>query len=335
LIDRGSTRARHVLALDFGGTKLAAAIVDAATGTVTAHTRRPTPAPEGADASLGVALEACRHVLEHSPVSRESLTAIGISFGGPVSANRTEVIRSMHVGAWDGAALPHTLHEQFGLPAFMENDANAAALAEATHGAGSEAGVVLYVQVSTGIGAGLVVNRVLYRGRGGGGELGHVVVDPDGPMCGCGNRGCLESVASGWALARDAERALQDAPPGSELHRLGREHSRPSAETLIAAARHGDEAARAILQPAFSALGIAIANCVNLLDPDCVVLGGGITNGGDILVPIVQARLAEHVVAHLRDPDRLAVSRLGAHAPLVGAAVLADLLVREQAEAVE
>jgi glucokinase len=242
-----------------------------------------------------------------------------------VSPTRTEVIRSMHVGAWDGAALPSVLSERFGLPAFMENDANAAALAEATHGAGAAAAVVLYVQVSTGIGAGIVIDGALYRGGGGGGELGHVLVDADGPLCGCGKKGCLESVASGWALARDAQRLLRDAPPDTELARLGRENAEASAETLVDAARKGDEAARAILQPAFSALGIAIANCVNLLDPTRVVLGGGIANASDVLVPIVRAMLAEHVVPHLRDPDRLVPSSLGAHAPLVGAALVADL----------
>jgi glucokinase len=236
----------------------------------------------------------------------------------------------MHVSAWDGASLPHALSQQFGLPAYMENDANAAALAEATHGAGPRARVVLYVQISTGIGAGLVIDGAVYHGRGGAGELGHVVVDPDGPICSCGNRGCLESIASGWALARDAERALRDAPNNSELGRLKTQHANANAESLITAARRGDQAARAILDPAFSALGTAVANCVNLLDPDLVVLGGGVANAPDILLPIVQAKLAEHVVAHLRDPHRLRLSHFGAHAPLVGAAVVADLLVHGQ-----
>jgi glucokinase len=206
----------------------------------------------------------------------------------------------------------------------MENDANAAAFAEATCGAGADGAVVLYVQVSTGIGAGIVIDRVLYRGGGGAGELGHVVVDPHGPICGCGKKGCLESVASGWALARDAEHALRDPAPSSELDRLKHQHTEPSAETLIGAARQGDQAAQAIVQRAFSALGIAIANCVNVLDPARVVLGGGIASAPDMLFPVVQAQLAEHVVSHLRNRDRLVGSRFGAHAPLIGAALLAD-----------
>jgi glucokinase len=230
----------------------------------------------------------------------------------------------MHVRAWEGMALPDALSDCFGLPAFMENDANAAALGEATHGAGAGARVVLYVQISTGIGAGLVIDRVLYCGRGGAGELGHVVVDPHGPQCVCGNRGCLESIASGWALARDAECALRDPAPGSELDRLKREDAEPSAEILIRAARRGDETARAIVQPAFSALGTVIANCVNLLDPDLVILGGGITGAPDVLLPPMQASLSEQVVHHLRAPGRLVSSRLGPHAPLIGAALVAD-----------
>ena len=294
----------HVLAVDFGGTKIAAAIVDAASGAIQAHTRRPTPAHEGARASVAVALEACDELLRAG-----SPTAIGISFGGPVNAARTHVIRSMHVGAWSDAPLPEIFSEHFGMPATLENDANAAALAEAVHGAGSRDRVVLYVQVSTGIGAGLVVDGVLYRGRAGAGELGHLVVDPEGPPCGCGNSGCLEAIASGWALARDAA-SVQGAGA--------------SAETLFAAARDGDEPARAIVEHAFSALGMALAGCINLLDPARVVLGGGIVNASDVLLPIVRAKLADHVVPHLRDPDRLVLSGLGPDAPLVGAAMLAS-----------
>ncbi len=259
-------------------------------------------------ASMRAVLEACDSVLSAGTVPAGSLLGAGISFGGPVSADGKDVVRSMHVDAWEGVALPELVSSRFGIPATMENDANAAALAEATFGAGRDAGSVLYVQVSTGIGAGLVVGGRLHRGRGGAGELGHVVVDPAGPECACGNRGCLEAVAAGWALARDARR-------------IG---AGPDAKALIAAATAGDGKARAVVTAAFATLGVAIANAVNLLDPDVVAVGGGIAQASGILGPALEAALAAHVLPHLRDPGRLVFAELGGQAPLVGAAVAAD-----------
>lgn len=262
-------------------------------------------------------LEACDDVLGRSPIPTGSLLGVGISFGGPVTADGRQVVRSMHVSAWDGASLPAELARRFQLPTVMENDANAAALAEASFGAGRNASSMLYVQVSTGIGAGLVLNGDLYRGRGGAGELGHVVVDANGPACGCGNRGCLEAVASGWALARDSQRidAGEDAT------------------TLLAAASRNEEAPRAIIQTAFSALGTAIANTINLLDPEVVVVGGGIAQSPELLLPILQAELARHVVPHLHDGHRLVLSELGARAPLIGAGVAIDKRPKDQGAA--
>jgi glucokinase len=241
-------------------------------------------------------------------VPLEELRGIGISFGGPVARDRRSIVRSMHVDAWEQTALPDALSRRFGLAATMENDANAAALAEARCGAGRGVRDLLYVQVSTGIGSGLVFAGALHRGRGGAGELGHVVVDSNGPPCVCGKRGCLESVAAGWAIARDGELAAVGL----------------DAEEVIAAARTGDEAASRIIERAFSALGVAVANAINLLDPERVVLGGGIASAEDLLLPHLHATIAEHVVPHLRDATRLVRSQLGPDAPLVGAAIAAD-----------
>jgi glucokinase len=299
---------RPYLCLDFGGTKVAAAVIDAATGVVEREARRPTPVQDGADGGLRAAFDAAAEVLGARPESDPALRGVGISFGGPVAADGRSVLRSMHVGAWSGVGLPELVARRFGLPAVMANDADAAAVGEATFGAGRDASTVLYVQVSTGIGAGLVIDGRLHRGRGGAGELGHVVVDPDGEACACGKRGCLESVAAGWALAGVARRL----GTGSD------------AEALIDAARGGHPRARAAVDAAFSALGMAVANAVNLLDPDRVVVGGGIAQAADVLLPALGAALGEHVVPDLRDPERLVLSGLGTRAPLVGAAVLAD-----------
>lgn len=321
----GAEEARTYLCLDFGGTKLAAGIVDATSGRVLAVATRRTPAEEGAEASVGLALEACDDVLARGPVQVDALLGIGISFGGPVASGGDAVIRSMHVRSWEGAELPERLSKRFGLPAVMENDANAAALAEAHHGAGVGASSLLYVQASTGVGAGVVIDGRVFRGRGGAGELGHVVVDPDGALCGCGKRGCLESVAAGWAIARDANQALTGSTRASELRGLANTRAAAlDAEAVIEAARRSDKLARELIARAFAALGVAVANSINLLDPDVIVLGGGMIRASDLLLPAIESELAEHVVPHLRDPSRLVLSHLGPDAPLVGAAVAAD-----------
>ena len=316
--------ARHHLCLDFGGTKLAAGIVDAMSGCVLAVATRPTPAEDGAEASLRVALEACDDALARGPVGVEALRGIGISFGGPVASGGGAVVRSMHVGSWEGAELPERLSRRFGLRTVMENDANAAALAEARHGAGTGTSSLLYVQASTGIGAGLVIDGRVFRGRGGAGELGHVVVDPGGALCVCGNRGCLESVAAGWAIARDATDALTRSSRASVLRGPVRARVALDAEAVIEAARRSDGRARELVARAFTALGVAVANSINLLDPDVVVLGGGISRASDLLLPVIESALAEQVVPHLRDPARLVLTQLGPDAPLIGAAVAAD-----------
>jgi glucokinase len=203
----------------------------------------------------------------------------------------------MHLPGWEDVSLPDLVESRLGLPATLENDGDAAALGEWTHGAGRGARDLVYLQVSTGVGSGLVLDGELRRGS----ELGHVTAEEDGRVCPCGKRGCLETVAAGWALARD-----------------GRD-----AKAVIDAARAGDAEAGAVVARAFAALGTALANVVNLLAPEVVVVGGGVAQAADLLFPALERGLERGVVPHLRGGTRLEAAQLGADAPLVGAAVAA------------
>lgn len=296
----------YVLAVDFGGTKLAAAVVDVARGELVVSARCPTPAG-GAEASLAALIALAQAALRQSP---GPVTAIGISFGGPVSADRRTVLRSMHVGAWEGISLPARLSAVLGLPAAMDNDGNLAALGEWAFGAGRGVRSLLYIQVSTGIGAGLVLEGQVYRGQGLAGEFGHLTVMPDGPCCSCGKRGCVESLASGWALARDGQAQLGGAPP-------------PDAEQVLVAARAGNPVAQAIVRRAFTALGQGIAAAITLLDPELVVLGGGVARAEDWMRPLVTAALADYLPPMLQGRTRLEFSPLHGSETLLGAALLA------------
>lgn len=297
------------MCFDLGGTKLVGALVDVGAGRVLDESRVATPVDNGARGSLEEILRLGRLVLDKAERSGSAVSGVGVSFGGPISHDRQTIVRSMHVSDWDNHPLPAWLAGEFSLPAAMENDANAAVLAEAAYGAGRGQQNVIYVQLSTGVGAGLLLGGHLYRGRGAAGEFGHMVLEQDGPVCSCGNRGCLESIASGWALAVEGRKV--------SARYL-------NAEVLSEAARAGDRAARTILGRAGRGLGIAIANAINLLDPDVVVVGGGLTGAWDILESAVSETLSAHVFPHLYDPRRVVRSSLADHAPLLGAAIAID-----------
>ncbi|GAB4475184.1 MAG: ROK family protein [Anaerolineae bacterium] len=321
----GDTQADLALALDFGGTKLTAGLVEIATGCVIDRERHSTDPARGADHSLALMLESGRALLGRAAAP---VRGAGISFGGPLAPDRLSILQSMHVPGWAGMHLPERVSEALGLPVVMDNDANVAALGSWHYGAGRGAQHMVYIQVSTGVGAGLVLDGRLYRGAGLAGEFGHVTVLPDGPRCSCGKQGCVESLSAGWAIARDGREALASAPQDSPLHRLceGRA-DKVTARLVIEAARQGDAQAQAIIGRAFTCLGIAISIVINLLHPEVIVIGGGIAHAADMLLPPVLAAAGRHALEPLAGSVRIMPFILGDDVTLAGAAALvaADL----------
>ncbi len=325
-----------ILAMDFGGTKLAAGLVDRTTGDVLAATRCLTP--NNATASYAAMLAMAQDLLAIAPSLPR---AIGVSFGGPVEADGRTVRLSMHVPGWEYTALAASLERDIGLPCAIGNDADVAALAEQRYGAGRAASHLLYLTVSTGIGGGIVIDGAIYRGaRAWAGEVGHQVLDPDGPPCSCGRNGCLEALASGLAVAREAKRrlALGDgrlelepvpaamrsaAPPTTPLYApiLGElPHEQITARAVAEAAAAGDPLAISVWTSAMHWLGIGIANAANLLNPTLVVLGGGLTGAGALLFDPVRQVLAHRAL----DPDLQVVpAALGEHIGLLGGTAIA------------
>lgn len=312
----------YILAFDFGGTKLAAAIVDTSQGTVLSRVDRETPARQGAKASLDVICSAGEEVLENVGINHSAIQGIGISFGGPISTDRRVVLRSMHVEAWEMLPLPQMLADFFGKPASMDNDANAAALGEWVFGAGRETNNFLYVQVSTGIGAGLVLNRRLYRGSGLAGEFGHFTIWPNGPYCTCGKRGCIESLASGWAIAREGVKSLKQRRSANLAELAGGDPSKISAKLVFQAAQEGDVVCLEIIHKALRYLSIAIANAICLVDPEAVVIGGGITRNNFPLLAVMQSQVEAFLPPMLRNRVRLSLAENRGNETLIGAALL-------------
>lgn len=306
------------IALDFGGTKLAAGLVDLETGAVYKQVQERTPAEGGRQASLKLALQMVREgLLENVNVGGERaapvpgassprlpVVGVGVSFGGHVDSARGIVQRSMHVSGWEQFPLADYLREALSLPAFIENDANAIALGLKHFGPGKEYHQFLYVTVSTGIGGALVIgDDVLRGGRNLAGEIGHMVIQPDGPLCSCGKRGCLEAVASGPAIARIAQRAWEEDLKARGAGR-GKKVKFQRAEEVFQAARAGDMLAQRVIDEAAKHLGRGISYAVNVFDPDCVMIGGGVSRSGaewfDTVVAEVRANVLPPVAEELQ-----------------------------------
>jgi glucokinase len=314
---RAATGQPHAIGLDIGGTKIAGGVVTAG-GEVLERTRVPTPpADEAATLAAMVA------VVDELRARHPGVDAIGVGAAGLVEWPRGRLRWAPH-NAYRRLELRRLLHERTGLPTVVDNDARAAAWAEARFGAGAGSDDLVLVAVGTGVGGGLVLDGAVYRGAAGfGGEVGHMIVAPDGDACDCGNRGCLEAMASGSALGR-AARAAAGRDPGGRLATLAGGPEKVTGEVVFQAASEGDQAAIALFEQTGYWLGVGIASLVTIFDPDVVVVGGGMAAAGDLLLAPARASMERYVFgrAH-RELPPVGPARLGGDAGLVGAATLA------------
>jgi glucokinase len=304
-----------VLALDVGGTKLAAGVVSP-DGTVASFCQIETAVGEGPAAVVKRLLELGEQALTEA--GGPDVTAIGVGCGGPLDPQTGVILGPPGLPGWDEVPLGRFVTERFGLPAYVENDATAAALGEYRWGGWNVRNLV-YLTVSTGFGGGVVVDGKLFRGAANqGGELGHVVVDWQGRQCGCGARGCAEAYVSGTAIARRATEAV-----------AVRADSRLAALPVITAkdvaeqARAGDPLANAVWDETTAMLGRMVAVLINVCEPELVVLGGGVTRaGGQLLDPVREAALRQAMPPAAKACD-VVLSRHGDAVGVLGAAAIA------------
>jgi glucokinase len=307
----------HAVGLDVGGTKIAGGVVTGS-GRVLHRTRVPTP-PDDEAATLAALFAVVDDLLARHP----GVEAIGLGAAGLVEWPGGIARWAPH-NTYRRMELRRLLHERTGLPTSVDNDANAAAWAEARFGAGAAGGDLVLVTVGTGIGGGLVLDGHIHHGQHGfAGELGHMIVDPDGDRCACGNRGCLEAMASGSTLGRLGREAAA-ADPGGRLAALAGGPDLVTGEVVFAAAAEGDKPALALFERVGHWLGVGIASLVTIFDPDLVVVGGGVAATGELLLAPARASFERYVHARdHRDLPPVVPARLGADAGLVGAATLA------------
>jgi glucokinase len=308
-------RGGEAIGLDIGGTKINAFRV-ARDGAILARSTAPTPADDQ-EATLGAMIELAEGV--RTP----DVVAAGVGAAGLVDSSQG-VLRFAPNLAWRDLPIAARMREALELPVLVENDASMAAFGEYRFGAGRGYRHLLLVTVGTGIGGGIVSDGRLFRGAHGfASEIGHVIVEPGGPLCGCGNRGCWEQVAAGRAIGRMGrqEATEHDSP----LRRLaGGDPDKVTGRLVTEAALQGVDVAKRILSEAGRRLGEGIAGLVNVLDPQIVVVGGGVIEAGDLLLNPARSSFQEAVEGpDYRPPVPIVPAELGNDAGAVGAAALA------------
>lgn len=308
---------RTVLAADFGGTNLRAAIVSEE-GAVLLRNEHPTPEESTSEAIVAQVVELLARTVDAADAPP---AAACIATAGLINADEGKVILAPNIPGFRNLVLTAPVADRLAIPAFIENDASAAALGEFRFGAGRGTRHLLHATLGTGIGGGIVIDRRLYRGaKGLAGEIGHIILDPAGPRCNCGSRGCLEAMVSGVAFAERARRIIQQgkAPLLAEIAA----GELPTAADLYAAATRGDTVCEAEIRHGGHLLGLALGSLVNVLNPDCVTLSGGLLSMGDMLLG--PAREAMYSLAYGPAAGTLIrLSELGDDAGLLGAAAVA------------
>lgn len=299
--------AYFLVGVELGARHVAASVIDLR-GNVRAFAEAPHVLSEDPDATLALASRLIADGLQTARVSRKQLVGTGIAAASPVDPSRPGQLSELFLPAWSNIDVRAFFAQSLGVPAFMENDANMGALAERFWGAGKDVAATAYIKIGAGVGAGFVFGGELYRGAGGvSGEIGHIPIDPSGPECNCGNRGCITTYVGAAALTQKARERFGAGAP----HSVGE---------IVRRARSGDIAAREIVDGIGQNLGIVIAGLLNLLNPQLVVLGGEITAVGDLLLDPLRASVRQRALANVFAQTRIVTAQLGARSVAVGAA---------------
>lgn len=312
-----------VLSIDLGGTKILAAIVDAA-GKILYRDQSPTPATQGVNAVVSGMVQSARYVIAQANLTAADLAAIGIGAAGPSNPETGILFTSPNLPGWKDVPLRDMITCELGRPTFLINDAKAAALGELYYGAARGARNFIYVTISTGIGGGIVIDGKIYLGAiGTAGEVGHMTIEADGPLCTCGNHGCWEALASGWAMAREARRRIEAGAKTTILDYTGGGTDKITAEAIQRAAELGDTLAQELIGRTGYYFGVGLASLINIFNPELIVIGGGLANMGDMLLNPAYKEAQERAFKASYQAVRFARAELGGSSGVLGAAAFA------------
>lgn len=300
--------------IDLGGTKIYTALADE-NGEIIKEIIKSTEAEKGYEQIVDKIIESVDYVSENID---GNIVCIGIGSPGPLDVKNGLIL--------DPANLPFrnynivkVLNDKFNLPVYLDNDANAATLAEYLFGAGKGTTNMIFITASTGVGAGAILNNSIYRGSTSNAlELGHTTVDYSGNKCGCGNRGCVEAIASGTAIKKTANEALK-----TDVETTLRKYKEVTAKEVFEEAERGDKLSKDVLKEALGYLGVAVTNAANAFDPDMIVVGGGVTNGGKVVFDVIRDEMESRCLKAILNHCVVKKAELGGKAGVLGAVALA------------
>ena len=314
----------NVIGVDMGGTKILAAVVNAE-GKILGTAKIPTKADKGASVVIDRIAHCIQKAVDKSRVARESIQAVGIGAPGPLDPGTGVVIFAPNLG-WTDVPLKTELENRVGIPTFVDNDVNVGTLGEHAFGAGKGVSTLVGIFVGTGIGGGIIMNGELFHGASKtAGEIGHIIVKAGGPRCGCGRRGCLEALASRTAITRQLQRAIVKKGKKSILPSLtGGDLKLIRSGVLAKALRRNDKLTVKVFKKATKYLGIGIASIVNFLNPEMIVLGGGVVEAlDDSFLDAIADVVEAYALPNTLSGVQIVKARLGDDAGILGAAALA------------
>lgn len=310
-------KARHVLGVDMGATHIIAVLMDLQGG-VAASQQLKYDVMNDPGGTIFTISQMAQELLTQTGLPKQVVTGMGITIPTPLAGEKLDRLTTIYMPAWEGCDIKAGIRRYFDIPIYVENDANAGAIAEKWWGNGRDYSNLAYIKLGTGVGSGLILNNEIYRGNGGtAGEIGHTTIDPTGPTCRCGNQGCMEGMVGVPAIIKEAQQRLRkDRPDWSSDTPL-------TIDNIIRAALSGDPTARSIIENAGSFLGIGIANLVNVFNPGLIVLGGDLVAAGDLLLNAVRAAVVRRAMPKAASEVEITISSLGDDAVAIGAATLA------------
>jgi len=308
------------LGIDLGGTKILTAVATAQ-GRMLSRDHSVTPATKGQEAVVQSILESIGRALEQAGIAAPQLNAIGVGAPGLSNPETGILFTSPNLPGWRDVPL---IEKELGKKAFLINDANAAALGELYFGAAKGAHHFIYITISTGIGGGIIIDGEVYTGSiGTAGEVGHMTIDDDGPPCNCGNRGCWETLASGTAMAREARKQIKEGARTSILGYAEGDVEKVTAQVIHNAAKEGDSLAKELITRTGYYVGVGLANLINIFNPELIVIGGGLSNIGDMLLEPAYKVAGERAFKESYRTVRFALAKLGRDSGVLGAAAFA------------
>jgi glucokinase len=314
---------KPIVAVDIGGTKTIAAVLDTEYRTL-ARVRCLTCADEGPDCVIDTMVKAIHQAVKRCGLSLVDTGGVAIAAAAIIDLNRGLVTAAPNLPGWENIPLVDILAARLSARVVMLNDASAAAIGEHRLGAGRGMDNIIYITVSTGIGGGIVINGELYNGTDGcAAEIGHMIIDINGPLCKCGKRGCYEAMASGTAIGRMARERLAAGRSSVMLELADGRIDKVTAATVATAAARNDTLAEEVVRDAGFFLGIGLANLVNLINPQAIVVGGGVSKMGERILSPARKSMRQHAFKLPVSTVRVVRAGLGTDTGLIGAAIYA------------